>query len=118
MTAPKSPTRTQIRAAWQDLKRIYRTHLAQHNVKLPEDGTAKALWLGVLWACKNRPVHKAEMSAIVQRELGGPPVDQQVRHLKRDGWNIVPGKRGGINWPTLTSPARSTPIPKPAVKGN
>ena len=94
MTAPQSPTRTQIRAAWQDLQRIHRTHLAQHKVKLPEEGTAKALWLGVLWACRDRPVHKAEMSAIAQRELGGPPVDQQVRHLKRDGWNIVPVKRG------------------------
>lgn len=77
------------------MKRIHNTHLTQHGVKLPADNSNKAIWLGALWACKDREVRKEEMSAIVQRERGGNPVDQQVRHLKRDGWNIVPGQARG-----------------------
>ena len=106
MNKPNSPSKDEIRNAWEDLKRIHKTHLAQHNVKLPGEKTAKALWLGVLWSCKDRPVHKNEMSFIVQREQGGEPVDQQVRHLDSDGWNIIRLKRGEHQ---LKDPYRPSP---------
>lgn len=102
-----APPRRQITAAFNDLKRIHNIHLTQHGVKLPADGSNKAIWLGVLWACKDREVHKEEMSAIVQRERGGNPVDQQVRHLKRDGWNIVPGATRGAH--RLDNPYQPSP---------
>lgn len=53
-----SPTHQQIADAFNDLKRIHNTHLTQHGVKLPADDSNKAIWLGVLWACKDREVHK------------------------------------------------------------
>lgn len=108
MTQPApAPSQKQIVDAFADLKRIHNIHLTQHGVRLPTDGSNKAIWLGVLWACKDREVHKEEMSAIVQREKGGNPADQQVRHLKRDGWNIVEGAVRGAH--RLDNPYQPSP---------
>lgn len=87
------PTRAELDEAFADLARIHRAHLAQHDVKLPGAGTARALQLAILWRCRDHEVHKDQVSRIVRREIPGAAADQQVRHLKRDGWNIT-GTRG------------------------
>ena len=87
------PTRTEIDEAFDDLSRIHRNHLAQHGVNLPRAGTARALQLAILWHCRDHEVHKDQVSRIVRREIPSAGADQQVRHLKRDGWNIT-GTRG------------------------
>lgn len=87
------PSKAELDAAFADLQRIHRIHLAQHNVKLPTPGSRKALQLSILHHAKGEPVHKDTVSRIVRQYLPNAATDQQVRHLKRDGWNIT-GARG------------------------
>ena len=86
------PTREELDAAFADLTRIHTTHLAQHGVSLPREGTARSLQLSILWHWRDRQVHKDQISLIVRREMPSAGADQQVRHLKRDGWNITGGR--------------------------
>jgi len=69
-------------------------YLAVHEVAIPQVENyaehTKAVWLAVLWHYRDREVHKDEISAIVRRDIDGAAADQQVRHLKRDGWDIGP----------------------------
>ena len=88
-----------LQAAWLELQDIHKEYLAVHGVKLPKadhyaDST-KSLQLAVLHHCKDREVHKDEISAIAQRDRPSSGADQQVRHLKRDGWSI--GDKPGIH---------------------
>lgn len=92
MVAPE-PDKAELDAAFADLQRIHRTHLAQHNVKLPEPNSQKAWQLSILHHAKGELVHKDTVSRIVRQYLPNAAADQQVRHLKRDGWNIT-GSRG------------------------
>ena len=93
------PTPSKLQKAWLELKDIHKEHLAVHNVKLPSarhyTDTNKSLWLAVLYFYKNRDVHKDEISEITRRDIPDAGADQQVRHLKRDGWNI--GDKPGIH---------------------
>lgn len=57
--------------------------------------TAKAVWLAVLWHYKNQEVHKNTVSEITRRDIENIAADQQVRHLKRDGWDI--GNKPGLH---------------------
>ena len=88
------PSIEELDAAWVDIERIHDEHLAQHEVRLPSPTTYKRIWLSMLHHYCHRPVHKVEISEAVQREYPDAGGDQQVRHLKRDGWNITSPKRG------------------------
>lgn len=57
-----TPAKAELDAAFADLQRIHRTHLAQHNVKLPKPGSQKALQLSILHRAKGEPVHKDTIS--------------------------------------------------------
>lgn len=88
----------QLHKAWVELKAIHAKYLNKHKVNLPTEKSAKRIWLSILYATyKQDPekyVSKNEISQIVTRirpDLGG---DQQVRHLKRDGWKLITGKPG------------------------
>lgn len=83
----------ELYSAFADLRRIYRTHLVQHNVKLPEANSQKALQLSILHHVKGELVHQDTVSRINRQYLPNSATDQQVRCLKRDGWNIT-GSRG------------------------
>lgn len=88
------PSVEELNTAWVDIERIHDEHLAQHEVKLPSSTSYKKIWLAMLHHYCYRPVHKDEISEAVQREYPDAGKDQQVRHLKRDGWNITFPKRG------------------------
>ena len=89
----REPGKAELDAAFVDLRRIYRTHLAQHNVKLPDANSQKALQLSILHRVKGELVHQDTVSRINRQYRPNAATDQQVRHLKRDGWNIT-GSRG------------------------
>lgn len=82
------PTKKELKAAYNEASSIHENHLAAEDVKLPEWGNAKSYWLAALMHHRPRAVHKDYISRIVQREIPGSGRDQQVRHFKRDGWNI------------------------------
>ncbi len=76
--------------------KVHSQHLAMDNVKMPSWKSAKAYQLSILiYAYKNDlgQVHKDQISDIVRKFKPNAGSDQQVRHLKRDGWNIE-GKNG------------------------
>ena len=83
----------ELDVAFADLQRIHHTYLARYNVKLPEPGSQKAFQHSILHHAKDEPVHNDTVSRIVRQYLPNAATDQQVRHLKRDGWNIT-GSRG------------------------
>ena len=83
------PTPEELRQAYNDAARIHSEHLAQHGVILPSPDSYKAIWLAMLHHYAPNPVHKDQISDAVRREHPDAGRDQQVRHLKRDGWNIV-----------------------------
>lgn len=91
------PTQEELQTAWVDLQAIHKEYLAVHGVSIPRVDdyreNNKAVWLAVLWHYKDKEVHKDEISAIVRRDIKGSAADQQVRHLKRDGWDI--GRKPG-----------------------
>ena len=82
------PSPRQLEEAYQEAARIHKIHLVQHKVHLPGWPTFKAIHLAMLMHYKCKYVHKDDVSAVVQRQFPGAGRDQQVRHLKRDGWNI------------------------------
>ena len=83
------PTQVELRQAYNDAARIHSEHLVQHGVILPNPDSYKAIWLAMLHHYAPNPVHKDQISDAVRREYPDAGRDQQVRHLKRDGWNIV-----------------------------
>jgi len=89
----------QIDQSWLRLCKIHKKYLLQHGVKLPKVGTNKYIWLSVLYhryeTDKKKFVHKDEMSRIVSGHIHTSATDQQVRHLKRDGWCLVSDNKGG-----------------------
>ena len=87
------PAPDELAAAYDEIARIHSEHLAQHGVRLPEKGTYKSIWLAMLHYYAPAPVHKDEISDAVRRQYPEAGRDQQVRHLKRDGWNVA--GRGG-----------------------
>ena len=96
------PAPDELAAAYDEIARIHSEHLAQHGVRLPEKGTYKSIWLAMLHHYAPEPVHKDEISDAVRRQYPEAGRDQQVRHLKRDGWNVA--GRGGYH--RLSDPYR------------
>ena len=81
-------TKKQIKAGYDRAAQIHKDHLAMDNVKLPAWGNAKSYWLGILMHYSPDAVSKNDISDMTRRHLDVGS-DQQVRHLKRDGWNIT-----------------------------
>ncbi len=90
------PTQEQLQQAWVELQDIHKRYLSVHEVQIPKakhySDNNKAIWLAILWHYRDREVHKNEVSEIVKRDSKKAAADQQVRHLKRDGWDIGPRK--------------------------
>lgn len=82
------PSREELEKAYEELRDIHRVHLTVHGVRLPEQKSAKWVWLAMLHYYAGRFVHKDLISDAVQSVFPGMGRDQQVRHLKRDGWDL------------------------------
>ena len=83
------PAPADLTNAWTEVQRIHREHLEAHEVNLPKENSPRWIWLAMLFHYRPEPVHKNEISDAVRRVFPNAAPDQQVRHLKRDGWNIV-----------------------------
>ena len=96
--------------AWQKLREIHRQHLKPYGIRLPPETSNKALQLIVLYkayrATPNKWVHKDKISAVVRVANKTAATDQQIRHLRADGWNIENDNRGNHRFiePTKASP--------------
>ena len=93
------PTPAELQAAWEHIQEIHKEYLAKHEVRLPKAkhyaDEQKSLWLAVLHFYEEQEVDKNKVSEIAQRDLENAAADQQVRHLKRDGWDI--GDKRGVH---------------------
>lgn len=93
------PSVVDLQVAWEDIQHIHKEYLSAHGVKLPQAKhyarTSKALWLAVLHHHSGQEVHKNDIEAVVRRDMPHLAGDQQIRHLKRDGWDI--GEKIGIH---------------------
>ena len=91
------PAPDRLQKAWEELREIHEEYLAVHDVTIPRveryNERQKAMWLAMLFLNRHREVHKDEMSALARRDMPKLGADQQVRHLKRDGWALS-GERG------------------------
>lgn len=92
------PTPDDLQKSWEDLGNIYAQHLEQHRVKIPKvrkyNEQAKSIWLAVLHYYKGVEVHKDDISKVCQRDKPSLKGDQQVRHLKRNGWHLTSDGKG------------------------
>ena len=82
------PSTKELEIAYDKIADIHKRHLAQHGVKLPNKSSYKWIWLAMLYHHKGKNVHKDAISDAVRKLHPSAGRDQQVRHLKRDGWNI------------------------------
>ncbi|MDE0151986.1 MAG: hypothetical protein OXK80_05795 [Bdellovibrionales bacterium] len=93
------PPKEQLQKAWEDLKKLHKIYLNKYGVKIPIgkefNSSGKAVWLSVLHYNKEKEVHKDDISKITQVHIPKAGSDQQVRHLKRDGWDI--GSKRGVH---------------------
>ena len=93
------PTPEELQTAWEQLQEIHLEYLAQHEVKIPQvtdyAANQKSFWLAVLYFWKDRKVHKDEISELARRDRPNDAADQQVRHLRADGWDI--GQEKGVH---------------------
>ncbi|MCY3796960.1 MAG: hypothetical protein OXG23_00480 [Chloroflexi bacterium] len=91
------PTASELQEAWNELREIYETYLLPYEVKIPKaehySEIARSIWLAVLFHFEGEEVHKDVISDVCQRDKPELARDQQVRHLKREGWHLT-GKRG------------------------
>lgn len=88
-------TDEELGQAWEQVKAVWRNKLERYGVKLPSEGSASSLWLSILWIHKDgEPIHKRAIGKVVTNLRSDLTEDQQVRHLKGDGWHDVGGGRG------------------------
>ncbi len=87
------PNKTELQRAWEELQSIHTEYLKPHGVKIPGssfyDEQAKSIWLAVLHYYAGTAVDKNVISDVVKRDRPDLSHDQQVRHLKRDGWSLL-----------------------------
>lgn len=83
-----TPSRRELDAAWEQAKQIHQEYLDPHGVRLPAATSYKWVWLAMLFHFRPGGVHKNEVSDAVRSVFPQAAPDQQVRHLKRDGWNV------------------------------
>lgn len=98
------PTKMELNRAYKELTKLHRQHLAQYGVKLPTKSAHKWVWLAMLYHYKGEYVHKDDISEAVEKVFPSAGKDQQVRHLKRDGWYIE-NKQGTHALVTLEKPS-------------
>jgi len=95
------PSEFELQEAWEELQEIHSQYLARHEVSIPRvsqyNQRAKSIWLAVLFFYVGEDVHKNTISAVCQRDNPDLAPDQQVRHLKRDGWRLISDGRGNHN---------------------
>lgn len=84
-----------LKRAHEKARRIHRTHLAAAQVEMPRWETVAGMHLAVLIHFEGEWVHKNEVSDIVRSINEKAAPDQQVRHLKRKGWNLESDGVGG-----------------------
>ena len=89
----KIPSKSELDKSYDNIANIHKKHLEKYRVKLPSKNSCKGIWLAMLYYYINEPVHKDQISDAVRLILPNAGRDQQVRHLKRDGW-CIEGKRG------------------------
>ena len=73
------PSRSELKAAYDDIARIHRTHLAQHGVRLPDENSYKWVWLAMLHH------HKGRVSAVA--DVG--PVRRASLPVQRKIWDFL-----------------------------
>ena len=92
------PTPDELQIAWLDVRDIHQRFLLKHGVKIPNTDQysthSKSIWLSVLHHYFGQFVNKNLISDICKRDYPELGHDQQVRHLKRDGWNLSSEGRG------------------------
>lgn len=92
------PTSDNLQIAWLDIREIHQKFLLKHEVKIPNTDKystySKSIWLSVLHYYFGQYVNKNVISDICKRDYPELAHDQQVRHLKRDGWCLDSDGRG------------------------
>ena len=87
------PSREELQRSWEELQDIHTEYLLPHGVKIPAsrqyNEQAKSIWLAVLHFYAGQEVDKNTVSDVVLRDRPDLNHDQQVRHLKRDGWSLL-----------------------------
>ena len=68
--------------------------MARYGVRLPAENTANRLWLSILRLHRHEDIHKRAIAKVVTHIRPDLSGDQQVRHLKSQGWRDVGGGRG------------------------
>ena len=74
---------------WQALVDDYNNVLKVDGVKIPKRNSSKASWLILLKAFETAQVQKEVFGEFAKIENPNASGDQQVRHLKRDGWYVL-----------------------------
>lgn len=87
------PSPRELQNAWESLQKIHAQYLAPHGVKIPQATDyrelGRSIQLAVLYYYEGETVNKNLISEICQRDAPHLAADQQVRHLKRDGWHLT-----------------------------
>ncbi len=96
------PDRASLERAYAAIEDIHKRHLHQHGVKLPGKNSYQWIWLAMLHHYQERMVHKDDIAKAVQSIHPDAAQDQQVRHLKRRGWNVTEAQ----GWHQLADPYR------------
>ena len=88
-----------LQEAYKKAKSIHKNHLFSASVKMPVWGSAKSYWLAILIYYSPEGVTKDKISNITREHKPNLATDQQVRHLKRDGWNLIDLGKGTHSLP-------------------
>lgn len=87
---------------WAGIKQSYEKYLKNHSIKLPGDKSIKSYQLVALFKHKGSLVSKNAITAYIQLLNTQVSGDQQVRHLKGDGYyllikgDIIPGTENRV----------------------
>ncbi len=79
----------EIKSRYDELTSLHQQHLRRYDVRMPAEGSNKALHLIYLHKHVRKLVHKDTVSAFVRSVKPNAGADQQVRHLAADGWNVL-----------------------------
>lgn len=95
----RKPTRKELETANAQAHGVWQRHLQKHEVLEPIDLTsARSVWIAILFhgfqKHKGEWIHKDLVSDITRNLIPELGRDQQVRHLKRHGWNIESDGKG------------------------
>ncbi len=96
----KLPSREALDKAFVEVSSVHEKYLKVSGVKLPQKGN-QVVWLAVLFLHIGCWVHKDDIAKVVQSQKPTAGQDQQIRHLKRAGWNL---ESDGHGWHRITDP--------------